>query len=184
MKILLQLILIFSSIIAFAATDSFNVVLKNKTLTSQIPLISKIYNKPVIIDNSAANIKMTLSAKNVSAVEAKNIISKALSLSGIAIIETEQGVTFLPARDAMKSSIETYKNEIKNPMPERMATLILDLPKNLNAVQMEKYLRSLYSRDGSMYANDQRNQLVITDWTSNLVRLKDVALKSERVKTK
>ncbi len=181
--------IIFSSILvlanlwfsaAFAAEGNLNFELKNKTLTSQMAVFSKIYNKPVIINSNVVNQKLTLSAKSLTVEEAKNVISKALSLTGISVIETENDVAILAAKDAVKSGIEVFKNTVENPLPERMATLIIDLPKNLSAVEMEKSLRSMYSRNGDMKIFGEKNQLIITDWTSNLIRFQNIIAKSKR----
>lgn len=180
MRSVLSAFIILFSMVVFAAQGHFDLNLKDKTLTSQMSTFSKIYNKPVIIDTNVISKRFTINAKGISGEDAKNVISKALSLSGIAVIETDKEVSFLQAKVAIKSGIEVFKNKVEKPEPERMATLILDLPKDLTARQMESSLRSLYSRDGDMKTNDQTNQLIITDWTSNLVRFQDMVTKSKR----
>lgn len=180
MKIVLSAFIVLFATVVFASQGNFDLNLKDKTLTSQISTFSKIYKKPVIIDSKVITKKLTISAKDISGEDAKNVISKALSLSGIAVIETDKEVSFVDARVAIKSGLEVFRNKVEKPQPERMATLILDLPKDLTARQMESSLRSLYSRDGDMKANDQSNQLIITDWTSNLVRFQDMIAKSKR----
>lgn len=182
MKVFIASLIALCSVNSFAAQGNFDLNLKDKTLTSQISIFSKIYNKPVIIDSKVISKKMTINAIDINREDAKNVISKALSLSGIAVIETPKDVSFLEARVAIKSGIEVFKNKVEKPQPERMATLILDLPKDLSAPKMEQSLRSLYSRDGDMKANDQSNQLIITDWTSNLVRFQDMISKSSQSK--
>lgn len=182
MKLIIKLILIFYTSNTFANTETFNLDLKNKTLTSQISTLSKIYNKPIIIDNLVATKRVTINAKNLDNTNAKNVISKALSLDNISIIETPIEVSFLHSKDVLKLGVEVYKNKIENPLPERMATLILDLSKDLSAVEMEKTLRQLYGRNGAMTANLKTNQLIITDWTSNLIRLQDIISKSSNSK--
>lgn len=174
--------MVLFSVSAFAKVETFNLEIMEKPLNSQLALISKIYKKPIIMDSSVILKKVTISAKNLTDTEAKNIIAKALSLGDISIMESPKEVTFLYAKDAYRSGLEVFKNNIENPLPERMATLILDLPKEMRAVDLEKYLRSLCGSNSGMSANDQRNQLMITDWTSNLVRLKEIALKTERAK--
>ena len=179
-KKMLSIFIILFSTSTFATQGNFDLILKDKTLTSQISVLSKIYSKPIIMDSGIISRKLTISAKDMSQDEAKNVIAKALSLSGIAVIESDKDVSFLHAKDALKSGLEVFRNKVEKPQPERMATLILDLPKDLSAPKMEMSLRSLYSRDGDMKANDQSNQLIITDWTSNLVRFQDMISKSKR----
>jgi general secretion pathway protein D len=51
-----------------------------------------------------------------------------------------------------------------------MVTWVIAL-KYLNATNVNKELRMLCSKDGELSVHSERNQLVITDWTSNLYRI-------------
>lgn len=183
-KIISCLAVMMLSTNLFAADGVLNISLDNKTIASQIPMFSKVYNKPIVVDPQIREKKMTVSASKVSVDEAKHVIAKSLSLSGISIIETKNDVSIVAAKEALKSGIETYKNKVENPTPERMVTLVLDLPKDLSAFEVEKTIRSLYSRDGDVKVFQNNNQIMITDWTSNVIRLQNVISSLERSKTK
>ncbi|MCO5114539.1 MAG: hypothetical protein M9899_10240 [Bdellovibrionaceae bacterium] len=159
------------SITAWAGGVSLDV--NNKSLSTQMKLLTKIYNKPVVVASGLSNKTINIKAEDVNADAAKHIIAKALSLEGVAVIETETEVSLVAAKEALKSGIETIYDTKFSTTPERFATLVLNVPKG-KAFDMEKSIRALYSRDGAVAVSSAGDKLIISDWTSNLSRLQQV----------
>ncbi len=60
--------------------------------------------------------------------------------------------------------------ELPSLKPEKMVTMIFHL-KHARADDLNKQLRILASRDGELVPYSQTNQLIVTDWVSNLHRI-------------
>ncbi len=138
----------------------------NDDLTKMIDVYSIAANQKFVVDPSVHG-KATISqANDVSNEEAFNLLSSALAINGFAI--SKQGDTMIvkSARNIQKDLIETVSNvpELK---PERMVTYIVTL-KNISADEARRELNFLPSKDGEMTVILASNQLILTDFTSNL----------------
>lgn len=101
------------------------------------------------------------------------LMSTALAENGFAIVRQGGAYVVEHARDVQTSGHEVVA-ELPAPAPERMVTLIVEL-KHAQADEVTKQLlRVLPSKNGSMTPVPSSNRLVLTDFVSNLQRIRKV----------
>ena len=157
------------------AAEKANSNLNNVEITTIIQNYSKISGQKFIVDPSVRG-KISIFQKEPATVEESfNQLSSALAMNGYAI--SKQGDTMMvkSARNIQRDLIEVSP-EVPSLKPERMYTWIYTA-KNMTADSINRNLRILVSKDGELSANSETNQLVITDWVSNINRI--VALMKE-----
>lgn len=145
----------------------FNFV--NEELGKIIETYSKASGAKFIIDPGVRGKASILNSQPVSLDEAYGDLSAALALNGFAISKRDNTLVIMSARNAQRSLVDVV-TEVPALRPERMVTWIVTL-KNTSADNINRDLRILTSRDGEMSVNSAKNQLIITDWTSNLHRV-------------
>jgi general secretion pathway protein D len=108
----------------------------------------------------------------VSYEEAFHQISLGLAMHGYAVVKNGDVMTVRPARAAQRDLIEiTY--EVPALKPERLATWIITL-KHTTADRVVRELRSITTRDGDIQTLEKNNQVMVTDYTSNLNRFAEI----------
>ena len=126
-------------------------------------------NQRFIVD---ADVRGTVTLVNPSAItltEAYNQMSMALAGNGYGIAVDGEQLRVMSARILQRSNIPVV-TEIPTMAPERMVTWIYRM-KFVSADDVNKQLRILTSRDGELVSFSPNNELLISDWTSNLVRI-------------
>ncbi|WP_413577959.1 hypothetical protein ACLVWU_05550 [Bdellovibrio sp. HCB290] len=105
----------------------------------------------------------------VSKDEAFNQLSSALALNGFAI--STQGDTMIvrAARNVQRDAIEVTK-DLPAQKPERMVTWIYTF-KNISAMDVNRDIRMFPSKDGELNVNARANQIIFSDWSSNIQRI-------------
>lgn len=104
--------------------------------------------------------------------EAFHQISLGLAMHGYAIVKNGDVMTVRPARAAQRDLIEiTY--EVPTSRPERLATWIVTL-KHTTADRVVRELRSITTKDGDVQSLEKNNQIMLTDYTSNLNRFAQI----------
>jgi general secretion pathway protein D len=81
------------------------------------------------------------------------------------------------ARAAQRDNIDTFSGAYY-PTSDQMITRIIKL-KYISADEVNKQLRILTSRDGELVPFTDRNQLIVTDWSSNLHRIGQIVSKTD-----
>lgn len=171
MKFLLLLCLLLSTSV-FAAETKMKLNAKNIELSELIENYSKASGQRFIIDSTVRGKISILNPAEVSIEEAFNQISEALALNGFAIVKNGDVMTIRNARSAQRDNIETY-DTLPSAKPQRMVTWIITL-KHTSASDLMMQLRMLSSSYGELSAVRGTNQLVITDWTSNIQHVSEM----------
>jgi general secretion pathway protein D len=138
-------------------------------LTTLIDMYSKATGQKFVVDPAVRGQISIFLPETVTAEEAFNQLSSALAVNGFAI--SKQGDTMIvkAARNIQRDYIEVTK-EVPSLKPERMVMWIYTF-KNVTAMDVNRDLRILPSRDGEMNVNARANQMIMTDWSSNINRI-------------
>ncbi len=165
MKFLLTTIT-FLSISIVHAEDKIKMYFNNEDITKIIEMYSKFSGQKFVVDSTVRGKVSIFVQEPVAAEEAFNHLSSALALNGFGV--SKQGDTMIVknARSIQRDLIEVYtdKPALK---PERMVTWIYTF-KNLNPQTVQQQLRLLTSSYGEVAVNTDTNQIIITDWASNI----------------
>jgi type II secretory pathway component GspD/PulD (secretin) len=153
---------------AFAAGDikfSFN----NEEITKIVEVYSKASGQKFVMDPSVRGKATILLPNPVSVEEAFNQLSTALAVNGFAIAKQDDTMVIMSARNIQRNLVETT-NDVPALKPERMVTYIMTL-KYVSAEDINRSLRIIPSRDGELSVFSHNNQIIVTDWASNLQRV-------------
>lgn len=160
--------------LAFANVKfSFN----NEELSKMIETYSKSTGQKFVVDPSVRGKATITAADNVTEEEAFNLLSSALAINGYAISKQGDAMTVTSARSTQRSLTEVSA-QLPALKPERMATWVITL-KNISADKVNRELRILVSKDGELSVFADRNQIAISDWTSNLQRVANLLEKMD-----
>lgn len=157
---------------SFPSDTKIKVNFKDQEITGMIETFAKASQKTFIVDPGVRGKISVFAPEPVSLDEAFDLMSTSLALNGFSIVERDGRYVVMASRNAQRSSIQTL-TEIKSVKPERYVTLILTL-KYLSAMEVNKYLRVLPSKDGEMTPLMDSNQLLITDYISNVNRIAEM----------
>jgi general secretion pathway protein D len=171
MKKVMILFTILFSVFAFAQ-EKLKMNFKNEEITTVIEHYSKATGQKFIIDSTVRGKITLLNSNDVSFEEAFNQISEALAVNGFAIIKNDDTMTIRNARSAQRDNIETYTS-LPKAKPQRMASWIINL-KHTSAMQVMQELRMMTSSYGEMSVYERNNQIIISDWTSNMQRVGEI----------
>jgi general secretion pathway protein D len=163
----------------FAAGKTMSMNFKNKDVAEIIEIYGKNSGEKFIIDPDVRGKMTILSEQPVDLPEAFHLMSSALALRGYAILKKEGFFMVRNARSATKDMVETSDKLPESTKPERLFTWIVK-PQFLRAETFEKNLRNLISRDGDFFVDPGLNQMVITDYLSNLHRVQAIIQASDR----
>ena len=130
---------------------------------------SQATGQKFLIDPSIKGRITLINQERLTNEEAFNQLSSALAVNGIGISTQDAVMHVMPARILQRNYIPVIK-ELPPLRPERMYTYIINL-KHLSADDVNRQLRILTSRDGELVPNPQGNQLIVSDWSSNLHRI-------------
>lgn len=171
MKNVIVLALTLFSIGAHAA-ETMKMNYKNEDLPVIIENYSKASGQKFIVDSTVRGKITILNSSEVSVAEAFNQLSEALALNGFAIISNGDVMTVRNARSAQRDNIEVFT--VVPPLkPQRMVTWIANL-KYAAAIDVQQQLRMLTSSYGEMSVLASTNQIMISDWTSNIQRISEM----------
>lgn len=181
-NLILGLLLSAFAIAAHAASDTINFEFKNDDLTKMIKEYASASGQKFVVSPSVIGKATILNNQKVKIDEAFNQLSSALARSGFAI--SKQGDTMVvdQARNIQRNLLDVG-TELPALQPERQYTWVVEL-KYVSADDVNKQLRILTSRDGELVPYTTRNQLLITDWVSNLYRIKALLAQIDKPATK
>lgn len=160
--------------VKFAFTDT--------DVRQMIEVYAKASGKKVLVDPGVRG-KATLHAPEpVSLDEAFNLLSSALEMNGFSITERDDLLYVASSRNMQRNLVPIYR-EAPPLKPSRMATMIIDL-KHADASEINSRLRILPSKDGEMMPYEPTNQLIVNDYTPNLIRIHKLIQELDRPDTK
>ncbi|MES2856117.1 MAG: hypothetical protein V4692_09650 [Bdellovibrionota bacterium] len=164
-----------------SAAKRIKFAFKDAEIVTVIETYAKASGQKFVLDASVRGKTTILTESEVTLDEAFALLSDALSLNGFAIAERDRVMNVAAARNIQRDLIPTL-TELPPLRPQRMATLVVRV-KHTTADEINKRLRILPSRDGEMTAYAP-NQLIITDWTSNLHRIAAIIKEVDQPKAK
>jgi type II secretory pathway component GspD/PulD (secretin) len=169
--IILLGLLVFN--ICFAATSEKMVVnFKDEEITKVIEMYSKASGQKFIVDSTVRGKVTLFNQQPIGLEEAFNDLSTALALNGYAIIKQGDTMVVRSARSAQRDYLEA-STVVPSLAPQRLYTWIYT-PKYVSAQAIMRDVRVLTSSYGEMSSSGETNQLVITDWTPNIVRVAEI----------
>lgn len=169
MKMLsLTLLCLFSSLV-FAASATIGFDFKDAEITDVIKQYSKASGEKFILDPQIRGKVTIINPGQVTIEEAFNQLSSALAVNGLAISRQGDQMVVQSARMIQRSLIDVGPT-LPPLKPEKMFMWTVQL-KNINAEDVNRQLRVLTSKDGELVPFTTTNQMVITDWVSNLYRV-------------
>lgn len=171
-NISLLLIGLIVSNMAFSAEKKMKMNFTNEDITKIISAYSKASDQSFIIDPSVRGPISILNADSVEMPEAFNQLSTALAVSGFAISKQDSMFVVRPARSVQRDLIEVT-GDVPALKPERMVTWVYTV-RHLSAKGLIRDLRNVSSKDGEIVLSPQSNQLVFTDWASNLNKVSEL----------
>lgn len=179
MKFLSLVLVLLSCSFSFAASDKIKMYFTNEEILKVIEIYSKASGQKFIVDPAVRGRISIFNQEPVTTEEAFNQLSTSLAVNGFAISKQGDTMVVKTARNIQRDLIEvtSEKPALK---PERMHTWIYKL-QNVPAAQINRDLRILPSRDGEMNVNVGTNEIIITDWTSNLHRIGDILKAVDKV---
>lgn len=139
-----------------------------------VDVMSELTGKNFIVDPSVKSKRITIIARSpITIAQAYKAFLSALAVNQITVVKSGAFMKIINSKDALKDSIETYSGAYY-PTSDQLITKIIKL-KYISAVELEKSLRSLYSRDGDLKAYEPTNSLIISDYGSNVDRIVKIA---------
>ena len=168
MKALIVLVSMCLAFRAFAA-DTIKFNFNNEELTKIVETYSKASGQKFVMDPGFRGKATILLPGPVSIEEAFNQMSSALALDGYAISKQGDTMVIMSARNIQRNLVETT-SEVPALKPERMVTYIITL-KYVSAEEINRNLRIIPSKDGELSVLSHNNQIIVTDWASNLQRV-------------
>jgi type II secretory pathway component GspD/PulD (secretin) len=173
--ILAMVVVALHSASASGESDRIKMEFKDEFLTKVIEVYAHASHQKVIVDPRVEGKVSIFIPDPVSSDEAFNQLSSALALNGYGFSRQGDTLIVMPARALQRSLIEVTTT-LPAMKPERMATYVYSL-KNQWAGPLMNQVRIFSSRDGEMVADKASNQLIFTDWTSNLARIDEILKK-------
>lgn len=139
-----------------------------------VDVMSELTGKNFIVDQSVKSKRITIIARSpITVAQAYKAFLSALAVNGITVVKSGAFLKIINSKDALKDSIELYSGEYY-PTSDQLITKIIKL-KYISAVELEKSLRSLYSRDGDLKTYEPTNSIIISDYGSNVDRIVKIA---------
>lgn len=144
----------------------------NEEITKIIDIYSKASGQKFVVDSVVRGKISILNNEDIALPEFFNQLSTALALNGFAIVTLDNTMVVRNARSAQRDYLEVSE-KVPSLQPQRLYTWIYT-PKHVSAAEVQKDLRLLTSSYGEMSAMPGTNQLVVTDWTPNIVRISEM----------
>jgi type II secretory pathway component GspD/PulD (secretin) len=167
MKTLITILLITASTALAQEKIDFN--FNNEEISKIIQTYSKESGQKFVVDSIVRGKISILNPEKITKEEAFNALSEGLAVNGFAMVKNEDVFTIRNARSAQRDNLQV-STTLPTAKPQRMATWVINL-QNRSAEDVQKDLRLFTSSYGELSSVRKTNQIVITDWTSNLQRV-------------
>lgn len=145
---------------------------ENGELTKMVADYAKASGRKMILDPSVRGRATVLLNSDVSLNEAWNILNDVFAINGFSIVDRGDTTVVVAARNAQRDGIPTLTT-LPPPRPNRMVTVIFTL-KNISAEEVNKRLRILPSKDGEMTPYEPSNQIIVSDYATNVNRIAEI----------
>ncbi len=171
MKLFSVLMVVISFSVA-GASEKIKMYFNNEEITKIIEIYSKASGQKFIVDPSVRGKISIFNQEAISTEEVFNQLSSALAINGFGISKQGDVMIVKMARNLQRDlhEVGTERPSLK---PERMYTWIYSF-KNVAASTVVRDLRILVSSNGEITSNENTNQLLLTDWTSNINRVAEI----------
>lgn len=153
----------------FAAKNKMSFSYKDTDVLKVIEDYSSASGQKFVVDAGVKGKVTVLNPDAISIEDAFNQLSMALATNRLAISKQGDVMVVGEARSVQRNLIDVT-TELPPLKPEKMHTWVINL-KYISADEVNRQLRILTSRDGELVPFMPRNQLIITDWVSNLHRI-------------
>lgn len=154
------------------AEEKIKAYFNNEDITKIIEVYSKASGQKFVVDPGVRGKISIFIQEPITVEEFFNQLSIGLALNGYAISKQDDTMVIRSARNTQRDLIEVVNTQpaLK---PERMVTWVYTL-KNIPAETVNREVRILTSKDGEMSVVPRTNQLMISDYTSNLQRIGNI----------
>ena len=154
------------------AQEKINFNFMNEEIINIIQTYSKASKQKFVIDPNVRGKASIILPEPVPFSEAFDHLSSALALNGYSISNQNDTMVISSARNIQRDFIEvsTKRPALK---PQRMMTWIYK-PKFLSVEKIVRELRIISSRDGEITSNINTNQIIMTDWVTNINRVASI----------
>ncbi len=174
MKSMIALALV--SLMSFAAQAekkiSFNYM--SKDLGELIEVYSKASGQKFVVDSTVRGKVSVLNNEEITLTEAFNQLSSALAVNGFTYVKAGDVMVVRNARAAQRDGIEVFTNTLPNAQPTRMVMWIVDL-KHINAASVQQNIgRMMTSSYGEVQAVNDKNQIIVSDWSTAIPRVAEM----------
>ncbi len=167
-KLIASLIVIAGTQVCWAETTlKMNFV--KEDIIKILEMYSKAANQKFVIDPEVKGSVTLLNPEEVNLKEAFNQISTMLAINGFSYFYQGDVIVIQSTRQVQRSGIPVV-TELPPVRPEMMVTWVTTL-KHASVANINRDLRILVSKDGEMVIVPDKNQIMISDFTSNLHRV-------------
>lgn len=172
MKLLFISLMFAMSTASFAESNPPKSDAKYYNLEALIERYSKASGQSFLVDISVRGGVTILIDQNATIEESFDQLSSALAVNGFAIVKHGNQMVIKSARNAQRDLLEVTTT-LPALKPERMVVWIYKF-KHVPATRVMREIRILPSKDGEMNLNESNNQIIFTDFVSNLHRINEV----------
>jgi general secretion pathway protein D len=134
-----------------------------------IKIMGELTGKRFIYSDKISGKVSIISKEPISVAEAWKAFLSSLQMNDLTIVRSGKFLKVIKSRDATKSNIETYSGSYF-PDADQMITKIIKL-KYIPVGELDKSLRSLYSKDGDLKPYEPTNSLIVSDYGSNIEKI-------------
>jgi len=141
----------------------------NADIKDLVIVMSELTGKRFIMSDKISGKISIISKEPISVAAAYKAFLSALQMNNLTVVPSGKFLKIVGTRDAIKDSIETYTGDYF-PDSDQMITKIIKL-KYIPVGDLDKSLRSLYSKDGDLKTYEPTNSIIISDYGSNVEKI-------------
>ena len=145
----------------------------NADIGSVIKAMSEMTGRTFVVDPRVKGTLSITSPRPVSPSVAYDIVLSALRMQGYAAVRVNGVVRIIPEADAKFYATPTMGKTRGNRVGGEMITRVFTL-RHESATQLQTALRPLISASGTLNADADSNNLIVTDYADNLARLEQI----------
>ncbi len=149
--------------------DSFD--FPNADIADVIKAISELTGKNFIVDPAVRGKITIIAPTRVTVAEAYKAFLSALAIAGYTVVPSGRFLKIKNARQAQTDG-EIYSGPY-TPNTDQMITRIIQL-KYIQAADVNKFLRTLVSKEGNFITYEPTNTLILSDYGSNISRVQQI----------
>lgn len=162
-------VMLLTAMPVWAADITLN--FKNADIRAFIDFVAGFSGKNFLVDNRVKGTVSIVSPTAVDEVEAYNIFLSVLEVNGFATVDAGSVIKIVPRAEGKQKSVPVHVGNAKN--NDTMVTQVLRL-KYANSQQLVALIRPLISPNSHLVAYPRGNMLLLTDSSSNILRIQQV----------